>query len=301
MSARQSLLLRLTHVAQVGNRPLMPVAITPRIVVLNAVRVALESTTSIRQLLQIGELFAFNANAVRVAVTRLVADGHLESDERGSYRLGGAAQESQAHVESWRLGESRIRPWKGEWLAVVFSRKSERSLRRTSLHALSRFGLREGLPGVWVRPDNLRQPRASSVERLRGLGLEDGAEVFRATDFGDALVERFRSELWPIRSLSRSYESVENKLARSLAQLDHMPREKALVQTFLFGGEAIRVLATDPLLPEQMLACEPRAKLTRTMLHYDEVGRALWKRFASEPELESVASHPRARGPGSQR
>jgi hypothetical protein len=76
---------------------------------------------------------------------------------------------------------------------------------------------------------------------------------------------------------------MERKLARSLDQLDRMPHETALVQTFLFGGEAIRVLATDPLLPEQMIPSEPRAKLTETMLRYDTVGHALWKGFASEP------------------
>lgn len=261
---------------------------TPRSVVLNAVRVSPRRSISIRQLLKIGELFAFNANAVRVAVTRLVADGQLENDERGLYRLGSAAAETQAHVESWRLGEARVRPWKGDWLAVVLPRKPERSTRRASLRALSRLGLREGLPGLWIRPDNLRLPLTSSGERLRALGLEDSAELFRISDFSDALTERFRTQLWPVRNLTRSYESVERRLTRSLSQLDRMPHETALVQTFLFGGEAIFVLATDPLLPEQMLACEPRAKLTETMLHYDEVGRALWKGFAAEPQLSLV-------------
>jgi hypothetical protein len=37
-----------------------------------------------------------------------------------------------------------------------------------------------------------------------------------------------------------------------------------------------------------MLACEPRAKLTETMLRYDKVGRALWKGFAAEPQLSLV-------------
>ena len=261
----------------------MPLATTPRSVVLNAVRVSPRRSISIRQLVRIGELFAFNANAVRVAVTRLVADGHLESDERGSYRLGSAAAEAHAHIESWRSGEARIRPWKGDWLAIALTRKAERSMRRSSLRALSRLGLLEGLPGLWIRPDNLRQSLAASTERLRALGLEEGAEVFRASDFSQALHEHFRTQLWPLRTLVRTYETVERKLARSLDQLDHMPHDTALVQTFLFGGEAIRVLATDPLLPEQMLPSEPRAKLTETMLRYDEVGHALWKGFAAEP------------------
>ncbi len=266
----------------------MAQSITPRTIVLNAVRVSSRRSITIRQLLKIGELFAFNANAVRVAVTRLVAEGQLENDERGRYRLGSAAAETQAHVESWRLGEARIRPWKGDWIAVVLAQKPDRTTRRSSLRALSRLGLAEGLPGLWIRPNNLRQPLPATCERLRGLGLEEGAEVFVASDFGAALDERFRTQLWPVRTLARNYDVVERRLARSLSQLDQMPRETALVQTFLFGGEAIRVLATDPLLPEQMIATEPRAELTATMRRYDEVGRALWRGFAAEPDLSLV-------------
>lgn len=260
----------------------MPSGTTPRTIVLNAVRVSPKRPVSIRQLLKIGELFALNANAVRVAVTRLVAEGQLENDERGSYRLGSAAAETQAHVESWRRGEARLRPWKDAWLAVALTRKAVRTARRGSLHALSRLGLREGLPGFWVRPDNLREPLATTGDRLRGLGLEDGAELFVASDFGAALTDQFRTRLWPLRALAKNYETVEQKLTRSLAQIRQMPHETALVQTFLFGGEAIRVLATDPLLPEQMLPSAPRAKLTATMLHYDKVGRDLWKDFAAD-------------------
>jgi len=261
---------------------------SPRTVVLNTVRVSPRRPVSIRQLLKIGELFGLNANAVRVAVTRLVAEGQLENDERGSYRLGSAAAETQALVESWRRGEARIRPWKDGWLVVALVRKADRATRRSSLRALSRLGLREGLPGLWVRPDNLRQSLASTNERLRGLGLEDGAELFVASNFSASLTEQFRTQLWPLRALAKTYATVDQKLMRSLAQLGQMPHETALVQTFLFGGEAIRVLATDPLLPQQMLPSEPRTKLTATMLHYDEVGREIWKGFASEPTLALV-------------
>lgn len=268
----------------------MPAATSPRTVILNAVRVSPRRPVSIRLLLKIGELFAMNANAVRVAVARLVAEGQLENDERGSYRLGSAAAETQAHVESWRRGETRIRPWKDAWLTVAVTQKTDRTARRSSLRALNRLGLREGLPGLWVRPDNLRQALHVTGERLRALGLEDGAELFVASDFSAAMTTHFREQLWPLRALTKSYEAVEQKLTRSLAQLEQMPLETALVQTFLFGGEAIRLLATDPLLPPQMLPSEPRAKLTETMLHYDAVGRELWKGFASEPSLSLVKS-----------
>jgi hypothetical protein len=56
----------------------------------------------------------------------------------------------------------------------------------------------------------------------------------------------------------------------------------------LLGGEAIRVLATDPLLPEQIMQGQTRADLTETMLRYDAIGHALWRDFASKPDLTLV-------------
>jgi phenylacetic acid degradation operon negative regulatory protein len=269
--------------------------VNPRSVVLNLVRVT-QRSVSVRHLLAIGSLFGFNANAVRVAVARLVADGRLESDERGSYRLAPAAAIVHEHVEEWRRGESRLRPWRGEWLAAALPTGTARATRRTSLGALARLGLREGLPGVWVRPDNLRQPFESTADRLRALGLEDGAELFRARDFGARTIERFTSDLWPLRGLQRGYAGALRNLERSLEQLPCMPRETALVQSYLLGGEAIRVLATDPLLPEQIMPGETRAALTEAMLNYDTVGHALWRDFAGKPELSVVQGGRRRAG-----
>jgi len=267
--------------------------VNPRSVVLNLVRVT-QRSVPVRHLLTIGGLFGFNANAMRVAIARLVAEGRLESDERGSYRLGPAATTLHEHVEGWRRGEARMRPWRGEWLAVALPIGAARATRRTSLSALTRLGLREGLPGVWVRPDNLREPFESMTERYRALGLEDGAELFRARDFSAHTTERFASDLWSTRALQRGYAAALRNLERSVRQLAGMPRDTALVQSYLLGGEAIRVLATDPLLPEQIMAGQTRAALTEAMLRYDAIGHALWRDFATKPDLALVQGGRRA-------
>jgi len=85
-----------------------------------------------------------------------------------------------------------------------------------------------------------------------------------------------------------SYEESAQRLARSMPRLERMPRETALVQSFLLGGEAIRVLATDPLLPDEITQSAPRANLHALMLRYDAVGHRLWRRYAATPELTLV-------------
>lgn len=271
----------------------MAQAVTPRSVVLNLVRVT-QRAVPVRRLLAMGELFGFNPNAMRVAITRLVAEGRLESDERGSYRLAPAAAVVREHIEEWRRGEARLRAWRGDWLAVSLPNGSARSTRRASIGAITRLGLREGLAGLWLRPDNLRQTFEASAERLRALGLEEGAELFRARDWSARTQQRLCADLWPISTLEQGYAAALRDLQRSLQQLEGMPRETALVQTYLLGGEAIRILATDPLLPEEIMPSATRAALSETMLRYDAVGHALWRDFGAEPALSLVKGGQRA-------
>ena len=77
------------------------------------------------------------------------------------------------------------------------------------------------------------------------------------------------------------------ELERSLRQLPSMPRQAALVQSYLVGGAAIRLLATDPLLPDAIMPAQPRAELTERMAEYDRIGHRLWNE-AARPELALV-------------
>ncbi|HKP55222.1 MAG TPA: hypothetical protein VJV78_00800 [Polyangiales bacterium] len=253
--------------------------VTPRSVALNVVRTATAPSLSIAHLIAVGELFGLTANSMRVAIARLVADRLLESDERGFYRLAPKAGPVRAHVEDWRRGEGRMRPWKGEWLAVSLGGKVARAVRRGSLRALARCGLREALPGLWLRPDNLAQSWEEMLERLRALGLEDSAEPFRARDFAAPLQRRLHA-LWPTRALQLAYERALRDLQRSQRELDGMPHETALVESYLLGGEAIRVLATDPLLPDAIMSGDTRRELSEAMLRYDRIGRRIWRGFS---------------------
>lgn len=269
----------------------MPALPRPRRIVLDLLRVSPDRPVAVKDLVAVCEMFGVTSNAARVAVTRLVADRLVESDERGLYRLGPAARAMGDLVETWSQGEARTRRWKGGWLTAALTARVDRTPRRHSKRALGRLGFREGLPGLWVRPDNLAQALASLRERLATLALEEGAELFVATDVREGLSRRWASELWPIESLERRYTSALDDLERSVPRLERLPRRDALVESFLLGGEAIRVLATDPLLPSEIAPAETRAKLTETMRRYDEVGHRLWRKATSGLHLVEGEAH----------
>ena len=47
-------------------------------------------------------------------------------------------------------------------------------------------------------------------------------------------------------------------------------------ESFLLGGQAIRQLVLDPLLPEPIVAVAPRQALVAAVGDYDRVGRGVW-------------------------
>jgi phenylacetic acid degradation operon negative regulatory protein len=215
----------------------------------------------------------------------------VESDERGLYRLAPAAAPLSAHVEAWRRGERRVRPWSGEWLAVWLPKSAARAARRRSERALERVGYRAALGGIWVRPDNLAEPRSTTSDKLAELGLEPGAQAFVAHAFEAELTARWRRDLWQPAKLAAAQRAMRKRLELSRDKVAHMPTGPAAVETFLIGGAAIRLLSTDPLLPAEIADLSERAALTEAMLEYDLVGRTIWAGLGRDAVHQSAPAH----------
>jgi hypothetical protein len=291
-------------------------SVTPKSLLLDLLRVT-PRPVAVRQLVTVGALFGLEGNAIRVALTRLVASGLVASDERGSYRLAAQADPVSRWADGWRLGERRLRPWGGGWLCLWHPRGGERGARARSRRALERLGFREGRDALWVRPDNLRGPRAAIEDDLALLGLAPGALLFVGEDLPAAAVAAWLDELWPIAQTARRQRRALRDIERSRARLARRAggslrgprrqtsrvaawgnwrgplrgprrqtsrvaawgnwRGEALVESFLVGGAAIRELARDPLLPDEIAAGDDRRALTEAMRDYDRRGRAIWK------------------------
>jgi len=234
----------------------------------------------VRVLVAADALFGIGDNPVRVALARLLADGLIERDERGAYRLGARAQAVSRQVASWRALERQLRAWTGGWIGVHTAglRGASRSRLRRHRRALDWLGFRDLLPGLAIRPDNLAGGVEGVRERLVALGLDPETPVFALHGL-DPSTDRAARSLWPAEELVAAYRSTRLGLERSERRLAALPEARAMVESFQLGGEAIRRLALDPLLPDQLLPSEERGTLLATMRRYDRVGRACWARF----------------------
>jgi|GEM_PF-61681 len=243
----------------------------------------------VRALIEAAALFDIADNALRVALARLRADGLVVSDERGRYRLGPSAIGVNRQIVGWRTIDRRVRPWSGDWIGVHSGSSAaggQRSRKRTRADLKRRqplrlLGFRTLAPGLDVRPDNLAGGVAFVAQRLAQLGLEtSGAVEPQTTVFGMTSVapetDATARKLWDTDRLRSDHVELTERLERSAARLPTLPRAIAMRESFELGGEGIRQLVVDPLLPESIAPADERRALLDAMLRYDRLGRECW-------------------------
>ncbi len=240
----------------------------------------------VRALVDAARIFGIAPGSVRVTLSRLLAAGLVESDERGHYRLGASSAAVQRRVGSWRRLEERVRPWDGGWVGVLGARgaAAARSAQRRSERALRLLGCRPFERGLALRPDNLAGGVAAVRDELAGLGLEPGALVFALRDLDPVSEARART-LWDADALVASYRSQRAAIEASAARLGSLSPEQAMVESFRAGGEVLRQLVLDPLLPEPILPAAERTALVDAMRRYDALGRAAWADFLARYDV----------------
>ncbi|MBX3027034.1 PaaX family transcriptional regulator [bacterium] len=244
------------------------------------------SAMPVGALIEAGGLFGISENNVRVATARLLASGHLARDERGAYRLGGASRSIGAHVRTWRDRDRGTRKWSGGWL-VVHQGPAARAAQRGRLRALRLFGFAALRPGLWLRPDNLTQPLDAVRRELAALGLPPGDLVCLLAALDDASEARAR-RLWDVAALRRTYRELGAALTASEARLARLSPAKAMAESFVLGGRALRQLVLDPLLPDVICPPDERDALLEQMRRYDRLGRQAWATLLQRFDVPSL-------------
>ena len=231
-----------------------------------------------------GEICGLRAQNVRVALNRLVAQGKLDSPERGLYRLDTGRSGMVVEVGSWLRREQQTVPWQGGWAAVLDSAvpRGKKTAWRRHERALTLRGLRTlGDTGLRLRPDNLAGGIKGLRRDLQRLGLADGARVFHAADF-DAADEQAARRLWDTAALTRQQRDMDKRLATSHRKLAKQTREQAARDSLLLGRAAIRCILHDPLLPDELMDHSPRHRLIERMGAYQHDAKAIWMSLLDE-------------------
>lgn len=226
---------------------------------------------SSRALVRAGEVFGLAEGTVRTALSRMVGAGELRRDVDGRYELIGHLAQRQSRQLAGRrpdLGE-----WGGLWEMWVVDPVARPATERSELRRAAReLRLAELRDGVWLRPDNL-DPR-----RLEGERATLAAQCRRFATHPDddtALAE----QLWDLDGWSNRATELRRQMAPLLVRL-HDQDTEALRPGFVVAAAALRHLASDPLLPRELL---PRdwagGRLRGDYETYDTAFAALLRRW----------------------
>jgi phenylacetic acid degradation operon negative regulatory protein len=226
---------------------------------------------SARSLIAVAELFGLTDNAVRVTLSRLVARGVVESPKRGQYRLAAQANSLNEFVERWRLGETRVREWvPGEWLFAHLQGDPP-----GNVWALEALGFREVRSQLYVRPDNLALTLDDLHDLGSGIGLGSETLLVAGRPQGRSTRDRWH-RAWHPKALNDGYIETIERLRSSAAHLNQLEPAAARLESFRIGGEAIHLLAKDPLLPAGFVDVQAREALWREMVAYETAGKRIW-------------------------
>jgi len=256
---------------------------SPKSVVLDLLSTMRGGALPVRALVAAAALFGISENSLRVALARLRASGMVSSDQPGLYRLGARAEAVNRLATSWRSIDRTLRTWSGGWIAVVGG-EGARGTQRSG-RALAFLGFRNLRQDLALRPDNLAGGISAAIQRLAELGLDPSADVFGLHDLAPATARR-ATRLWDTGSIRQGYQRTVAELERSERALAALPRERAMAESFLLGGRAIRQLVLDPRLPDTFVPAAERRALVDTLLRYDRAGRQRWASFLREMGAE---------------
>lgn len=242
-----------------------------------------ENSLSAQHAIAASRLFGISENSVRVTLARLVSDGLIDTPARGSYTLSAQAHELADDVAAWRTAEHRTRPWSGAYIAVHCGMlgRSDRTVLGRRQRALGMLGFAELERGLFMRPDNIERDLPAVRARLFKIGLEPEATVFLADEFDSASRTRLE-KLWDGRALADKYRRLSRKLDDWIGLHEDLSPAKGARQSFEIGGDAIRQVIYDPLLPEPLVDIEARARFFDSVRRFDKAGRSCWQRFYEE-------------------
>ena len=261
-------------------RPSDPGEITARSLVLSLLAGSEVPQISISRLIRAGTLFNIEAATMRVAVTRLMQSGHLESSDRGVYVPGPRSRALTTRVQKWKDVNDRKRDWDGEWLTALTQHlgRTNRKQVRARERALALSGYRETPQNFWVRSANLARDLQDHRNDLISIGADEGILIHRvcATASGE---EAAWPGLWSVDVLRESYDRAIRTMEDSMKLVPDLPATVAAKETFLVGQSVIRAINYDPLLPKELGPDHRFRDMVMMMRTYNKVGIACWLRF----------------------
>lgn len=209
--------------------------LTARSVILSTLLGTHPPMLPVRSLVKIGELFDISEGTVRVALSRMVADGDVVADN-GTYRLSPRLAERAARQDESRAPHPRT--WNHDWTLAVVTTSGRPAPERSELRrVMTELRLAERREGVWMRPSNLTNP-----DPLPSLVWANCMWFERSRPDGDP------------HELARTLWDLDAWAGRARQLHDALDGASDLKDGFVVSAAVLRHLLADPVLPAELLS-----------------------------------------------
>ncbi|MFN3607628.1 MAG: hypothetical protein ACK4Y9_01065 [Hyphomonas sp.] len=260
--------------------PLKPQDLTAKALILSLISSTDADRQMIGSLIHAGALFGIEPATVRVAATRLLKEGLLESPERGIYVPGPKSKALTRRVQQWRDVADKVVAWNGDWLVAMTHHlgRRDRPQLRTRERALALFGYQEAAAGLWVRPANLARPISDHRQDLIDIGADETIPVLRISEMAAPDMQGWPG-FWSAQLLEQSYRAAISSMTESLERIASLSAADAARETLLIGQAAIRAINFDPLLPPELGHQSLFLEMVAAMRAYNEAGIECWRAY----------------------
>ena len=203
-------------------------------------------------LIRLMQEFDIAPQAVRVALSRITADGWLRNrrlGKKGFYGLTAQGERRMAEAAS-RIYKLDNPAWNGEWLIVTYTIPEKRKIVRDKIRReFSWTGFGRLASSVWISPRDLRPQLIEIAERY---DIASHLDFFTAHYRGPAENQRLVDKCWNLDAIQQGYAAFI-EVYRSKFDQQFLSDEVCFCEEIQLIHEYRKFLFSDPGLPDDLL------------------------------------------------
>jgi len=213
----------------------------------------------IGSLIRLLKEFGHNEQAVRVAVSRMLKQGWVQSEKQGnkSYYFLTKLGESRIEEAANRIFKLKPNEWDGKWRVLIYTIPEEkRHIRDEFRKELLWSGFGSFSNACWISPNNLEREVKLLIEKY---GISDYVDFFVSRYIGPKDNQSLVKKSWDLDQIAEKYESFILQYSKKFIVHQNMMNQGEMsdaacfVQRTKLVHEYRKFLFIDPGLPKELL------------------------------------------------
>ncbi|MFS0781930.1 phenylacetic acid degradation operon negative regulatory protein PaaX [Bacillus sp. 1P06AnD] len=203
--------------------------------------------------------FGHNEQGVRVAISRMVKQGWVESEKQGNKSYYSLTERGMHRMEeaAQRIYKLNPQKWDGKWRILMYTIPEEKRQIRDELRKeLLWSGFGSFSSGCWLSPNHLEEEVHQLIQKY---DIGQYADFFISDYKGPANAKDLVEKSWPLDEVEAKYESFISMYSsqfiidQSSIQREEMTNAECFAVLTNLVHEYRKFLFVDPGLPQELL------------------------------------------------